>query len=78
MAIVVGSDITRAVPLTLIAGIGHWWLGSVDWLLLTSLLAGSLPGVIAGSYLAVLVPDMILRPVLAATLVAVGARLVFA
>jgi uncharacterized membrane protein YfcA len=77
MAIVVGSDIAHAVPLTLIAGIGHWWLGSVDWLLLTSLLTGSIPGIIVGSYLAVLVPDMILRPILAATLVAVGARLVF-
>jgi hypothetical protein len=77
MAIVVGSDIAHAVPLTLIAGMGHWWLGSVDWPLLTSLLTGSIPGIIVGSYLAVLVPDTILRPILAATLVAVGAKLVF-
>jgi uncharacterized membrane protein YfcA len=77
MAIVVGSDIAHAVPLTLIAGMGHWWLGSVDWPLLTSLLTGSIPGIIVGSYLAVLVPDTMLRPILAATLVAVGVRLVF-
>ena len=77
MAIIVGSDIAHAVPLTLIAGMGHWWLGSVDWPLLTSLLTGSIPGIIVGSYLAVLVPDTILRPILATTLVAVGARLVF-
>jgi uncharacterized protein len=77
MAIVVGSDVAHAVPLTLIAGMGHWWLGSVDWPLLTSLLTGSIPGIIVGSYLAVLVPDTILRPILAVTLVAVGARLVF-
>ena len=77
MAIVVGSDVAHAVPLTLIAGMGHWWLGSVDWPLLTSLLTGSIPGIIVGSYLAVLVPDMILRPILATTLVAVGAGLVF-
>lgn len=77
MAIIVGSDIAHAVPLTLIAGMGHWWLGSVDWPLLTSLLTGSIPGIIVGSYLAVLVPDTILRPILATTLVAVGAKLVF-
>ena len=50
---------------------------SRDWPLLTSLLTGSIPGIIVGSYMAVLVPDTILRPILAATLVAVGTKLVF-
>jgi uncharacterized protein len=77
MAIIVGSDIAHAVPLTLVAGVGHLFLGSVDWSLLTSLLTGSVPGVILGSYLAARVPDAILRPILAATLVLVGGRLVF-
>jgi uncharacterized protein len=77
MAIIVGSDIAHAVPLTLVAGVGHWFLGSVDWPLLTSLLTGSVPGVIIGSYLAARVPDAILRPILAVTLVLVGGRLVF-
>jgi len=77
MAIIVGSDIAHAVPLTLVAGAGHWWLGSVDWHLLAGLLSGSLPGVIVGSYLAVRVPELILRPILAATLAVVGGRLVF-
>ena len=77
MAIIVGSDIAHAVPLTLVAGVGHWFLGSVDWSLLTSLLTGSVPGVILGSYLAARVPDAVLRPILAATLVPVGGRLVF-
>jgi uncharacterized membrane protein YfcA len=49
MAVIVGSDIAHAVPLTLVAGVGHWWLGSVDWMLLTSLLSGSIPGIILGS-----------------------------
>jgi uncharacterized membrane protein YfcA len=44
IAKLVGSDIAHAVPLTLIARIGHWLLGSVNWLLLSSLLVGSLPG----------------------------------
>ena len=57
MAIIVGSDIAHAVPLTLVAGVGHWFLGSVDWSLLTSLLTGSVPGVILGSYLAARLPD---------------------
>lgn len=77
MALVVGSDIAHAVPLTLLGGIGHWWLGSVDWPILLSLLAGSVPGIVIGSYLAARVPDVVLRPLLAGTLVLVGARLVF-
>jgi uncharacterized membrane protein YfcA len=71
----VGSDIAHAVPLTLIAGIGHWMLGSVDWQLLVSLLSGSIPGIIIGSMLASRTPDGVLRPVLATTLVLVGAKL---
>ena len=77
MAVIVGSDIAHAVPLTLVAGIGHWWLGSVDWPLLSSLLTGSIPGIILGSYLSARVPDAVLRPMLATVLVIVGSRLVF-
>jgi hypothetical protein len=72
---IVGTDIAHAVPLTLVAGLGHWWLGSVDWALLASLLIGSLPGIWLGSRLAVKVPETVLRPVLATMLVAIGARL---
>jgi uncharacterized protein len=72
---IVGSDIAHAVPLTLIAGTGHWFLGSIDWSLLVSLLIGSLPGIAIGSQLASRVPDRVLRPVLAGTLALVGARL---
>jgi uncharacterized membrane protein YfcA len=77
MAIIVGSDIAHAVPLTLVAGLGHWYLGSVDWPLLTSLLCGSIPGIVFGSYLSAHIPDAILRPILAVTLILVGTRLVF-
>jgi len=73
----VGSDIAHAVPLTLIAGIGHWFLGSIDGVLLVSLLIGSIPGVIVGSYISARIPDKMLRPVLASTLAVVGARLSF-
>ena len=72
IAKLVGSDIAHAVPLTLIAGIGHWLLGSVNWLLLSSLLIGSLPGVYIGSHFAARLPDRILRPLLARDFVAGG------
>jgi uncharacterized membrane protein YfcA len=74
---IVGSDIAHAVPLTLIAGAGHWWIGSIDWALLASLLIGSIPGIAVGSALASRVPDRVLRPVLAGTLALVGGRLAF-
>lgn len=76
MARIVGSDIAHAVPLTLVAGIGHWWLGSTDWLLLGSLLIGSLPGILVGSYFCTRVPDGTLRMILAVTLTVVAVRLV--
>jgi uncharacterized membrane protein YfcA len=75
MARIVGSDLAHAIPLTLVAGIGHWFLGSIDWPLLASLLVGSIPGVIIGSYVSGLVPDWVLRPILAATLLLVGSKL---
>ncbi len=74
---IVGSDIAHAVPLTLIAGAGHWWIGSVDWSLLVSLLVGSIPGIAIGSHFASRVPDKVLRPVLAGTLALVGGKLAF-
>jgi uncharacterized membrane protein YfcA len=74
---IVGSDIAHAVPLTLIAGAGHWWLGSVDWPLLVALLLGSIPGVAIGSHFASRVPERALRPLLAGTLAVVGGRLAF-
>lgn len=73
----VGSDIAHAVPLTLLGGIGHWVLGSVDFALLVSLLIGSIPGIVVGSLIATRVSDRILSPVLAAVLAIVGARLLF-
>ena len=73
----VGTDIAHAVPLTLLAGLGHWLMGSIDWSLLVSLLVGSIPGVIVGSLLASWAPDKVLRPVLASTLALVGGKLIF-
>ncbi len=75
---IVGTDIAHAVPLTLVAGLGHWLLGTVDWPILLSLIIGSLPGIVLGSALAPRLPDRWLRRILAVVLFIVGARLVFA
>ena len=72
---IVGSDIAHAVPLTLIAGAGHWFIGDVNGALLGNLLVGSIPGVIAGSLLSSRSPDHVLRPALAAVLIISGLRL---
>ncbi len=72
----VGTEIAHAVPLTLLAGLGHAGFGSVDWPLLGNLLIGSLPGIYIGSHLANRVADHYLRPALAGMLLLVGAKLV--
>lgn len=78
VARIAGSDIAHAVPLTLIAGIGHWLMGSVDISLMLALLAGSIPGIIVGSLLATRSSDAVLRPILAITLLVSSVRLLTA
>ena len=73
---VIASDIAHAVPLTLAAGVGHWYLGVIDWALLVSLLLGSLPGILLGSWAATHAPAPLLRGLLAVTLLAVAVKLV--
>ncbi len=73
---IVGSDIAHAVPLTAVAGAGHFFMGSVDWSLLVNLLIGSLPGIYLGSHLSGRIAERWLRPALASMLVLVGAKLV--
>lgn len=72
----VGSDIAHAVPLTLVAGAGHWFLGTIDGGLLGSLLTGSIPGVVLGSWLSTRTPGAVLRPVLAVVLVLAARQLI--
>ncbi|WP_183678188.1 MULTISPECIES: sulfite exporter TauE/SafE family protein [unclassified Janthinobacterium] len=74
---VAGTDIAYAVPLTAIAALGHWWLGSIHWELLFSLLIGSLPGITLGSWVARAVPEKFLRALLAMTLTAVAVKLIY-
>lgn len=73
---IIGADIAYAVPLTLLAGLGHATLGSVDWPLLAQLLAGSLPGIWLGSRLVTRTPERLIRSLLSVLLAWAGAKLV--
>ncbi|MEQ1716585.1 MAG: sulfite exporter TauE/SafE family protein [Hyphomicrobium sp.] len=72
----VGSDIAHAVPLTLLAGSGHWLIGDIDWPMLFALLTGSVPGIIIGSHFAHRVAERYLRMILGVGLLAIGASLI--
>lgn len=74
---IVGTDIVHAVPLTALAGMGHLALGTVDLILLGSLLLGSLPGIYIGSHLSAKVPEKVLRPILAVMLLIIGLKMLF-
>ena len=74
---IVGTDLAHAVPITAIAGLGHLHLGTVDILLLASLLIGSLPGIYLGSHLGSHLPEKVIRPVLASMLLMIGLRFAF-
>lgn len=73
---IVGSDIAHAVPLTLVAGLGHWFLGSVDMHILYALLVGSLPGIVCGSLVSLRMRESALRVLLALALIVAGTRLI--
>ncbi len=73
---IVAADIAHAVPLTLVAGLGHASLGSVDWNLLVKLLAGSLPGIWLGTCLMHKTPDRVIRSLLSLLLAYAGVKLV--
>lgn len=72
----VGTDIVHAIPLTIVAGSGHLFMGNVDLGLLWQLLVGSIPGVLIGSMLSSKAPESVLRPAIAVVLVLVGVKLV--
>ncbi len=69
---IVGTNLAHALPLALIAGAGHWTLGTVNFGLLAALLIGSMPGIYLGSSLTGRVPEPVLRGVLATVLGAAG------
>jgi hypothetical protein len=71
---IVGSDIAHAVPLTLVAGMGHSLLGNPNWFVIGSLLIGSVPGIVLGSWLVNRTSQRMMRNLLAMVLLIVGFR----
>jgi len=76
-AMMVGTDIVHAVLLAVLTSVLQFRLGNVDFVLVSSVLLGSVPGGILGAYLTNYVPSGRLKQVLCALLVAVGARLLW-
>jgi uncharacterized membrane protein YfcA len=74
---IVGTDLAHAVPLTLVAGTGHIFLGNVDYTLLAALLIGSIPTIYLGTRIASHVPNHVLQPVLATALLSFGVKYLF-
>jgi uncharacterized membrane protein YfcA len=73
---IVAADIAYAVPLTLVAGLGHASIGSVDWLLLAKLTLGSVPGIWLGAHLVTKTPERVIRLLLSILLTWAGSKLV--
>jgi len=73
---IVGTDLAHAVPLTAIAGIGHLQIGNVDLSLLATLLLGSLPGIYLGSHMSVIIPEHVMRTILASLLMLIGVKFI--
>ena len=74
---IVGTDIAHAVPLTLVAGIGHATLGNVNWGLLGALLIGSIPGIWIGAQLTRKMPERLVRALLCTALVTAGLKVIY-
>lgn len=75
LARIVAADIAYAVPLTLVAGLGHASMGSVDWHMLGLLLLGSLPGIWLGTHWGPRVPERAIRSLLSLLLAYAGLKL---
>lgn len=72
---IVGTDIAHAVPLTLVAGLGHASVGVVNYEMLGALLTGSIPGIALGSHIAFRLPEKAMKRTLAAILFVVATKL---
>src|SRR3954451_22599587 len=71
----VGTDLVQAVPLVGSAALGHVLFGDVSLDVTSSLLIGSLPGVFIGAQISSRTTAPVLRPVLAAVLLASALKL---
>ena len=73
---IVGSDVAFAAMVIPVAALGHWALGTVNWMMTLSLLIGSIPGVVVGTWLCKKLPTMWLRPTMAVAMMIAGIRMI--
>lgn len=73
----VATDIAHALPVTLIAGLGHAFLGHVNFNVLAALLLGSIPGVLIASRITLRLPARVTRTLIAIMLGTVSERMLF-
>jgi uncharacterized membrane protein YfcA len=72
----VGTDLTQAVPLTGAAALGALIFGTVQFGVTASLVVGSVPAVLIGSYLSSRAPDRFIRPIITFVIFASGLKYV--
>jgi uncharacterized membrane protein YfcA len=72
----VGTDLTQAVPLTAAAALGALAFGHVEFAVTTSIVIGSVPAVLVGSFLSSRAPDRYIRPVITFVIFASGLKYV--
>jgi hypothetical protein len=72
----VGTDLTQAVPLTLAAAAGALLFGHVQFAVTASIVIGSIPAVLVGSFLSSRAPDRVIRPIITFVIFASGLKYV--
>lgn len=72
----VGTDLTQAVPLTLAAALGALTFGHVALPVTASIVIGSVPAVLVGSFLSSWAPDRYVRPAITFVIFASGLKYV--
>jgi uncharacterized membrane protein YfcA len=72
----VGTDLTQAVPLTAAAALGALAFGHIEFSVTTSIIIGSIPAVIAGSFISSRAPDRYIRPAITFVIFASGLKYV--
>ena len=72
----VGTDLTQAVPLTAAAALGALAFGHVEFSVTTSIVIGSIPAVIVGSFISSRAPDKFIRPAITFVIFASGLKYV--
>lgn len=71
----ISTEVAHAIPLSMVAGVGYLWVGTVDFILLGNLLLGSIPAAFIGGISAHKFKDKWLRIAIAVVLAIAGFKL---